>query len=45
MMGENVADMMARSTKRKACKNRGRRPTETDKLQRPPGWLDFDTKL
>ena len=48
MMGESVAEMIegtARSAKRKACKNRGRRPTETDKLQRPPGWLDFDTKL
>ena len=48
MLGETVAEMMegtARSAKRKARKNRGRRPTETDKLQRPPGWLDFDTKL
>ena len=48
MLGESVAEMMegtARSAKRKARKNRGRRPTETDKLQRPPGWLDFDTKL
>ena len=48
MLGESVAEMMegtARSAKRKARKNRGRRPTETDKLQRPPGLLDFDTKL
>ena len=48
MMGESVAEMMegtARSAKRKARKNQGRRLTETDKLQGPPGWLDFDTKL
>ena len=48
MLGKSVAEMMegtARSAKRKARTNRGRRPTETDKLQRPPVWLDFDTKL
>ena len=44
MLGDSVAEMMegtARSAKRKARKNRGRRPTETDKLQRPPavGWI------
>ena len=47
-MGESVAEMMegtARSAKRKARKNQGRRLTETDKLQCPPSWLDFDTKL
>ena len=48
MMDESVAEMMegtARFAKRKARKNRGRCPTETDNLQRPPGWLDFNTKL
>ena len=50
MMGDSVADYMettAQSVKKKIRKKTGqrRRPTETDKLQRPPGWLDFDKKL
>ena len=44
MMGE-VMEATGLSVKRKARKNGGRRPTETDKLQRPPSWLDFETKL
>ena len=49
MMGDSVADYAettAKSVKKKIRKKAGRRrPTETDKLQRPPGWLDFDKKL
>ena len=42
----DYADATAQSVKRKIRKKAGRlRPTETDKLRRPPGWLDFDKKL
>ena len=46
-MGDSVADLVdvtARSAKRESRKKRGRRPTETDKLQRLAGWLDFAKK-